>query len=91
MMTSNCFLYPTVVVQMKSNRSTHSVEFEQWSLGSVGLDGEGLHSSQEAHLHSTGLKGNLRKLSGINLQIHQQVWKHLGKLQKTEKYRAKTG
>lgn len=64
------------------NNSTHSIEFEQWDLGTIWLDGRSLKSSLKAQFNNTRLEGKQRHLSGINLQIHQQTWKHFGKLQR---------
>lgn len=72
-------------INRPENRSTHNIEFEQWGLGTIFLDGESLNSALEAQFNSTRLEGKQWNLSGINLQIHQQPWKHLGKLQRKRK------
>lgn len=66
----------------QQRKGTHNIEFEQWGLGAIWLDGEGLDSAREAQFNSIRLEGKHWNLSGINLQIHQQTWKHLGKLQR---------
>lgn len=68
-------------IDRPEDKSTHNIEFEQWGLGTIWLDGESLNCAQEAQCNSTRLEGKQWNLSGINLQIHQQTWKHLGKLQ----------
>lgn len=69
-------------INRPEDKSTHNIEFEQWGLGTIWLDGEGLNCALEAQCNSTRLEGKQWNLSGINLQIHQQTWKHLGKLQR---------
>lgn len=61
---------------------THNIEFEQWGLGTISLNGEGLDGTLEAQFNSIRLEGKHWNLSGVNLQIHHQPWKHLGKLQR---------
>lgn len=63
-------------------QNTHNIEFEQWSLGAIGLDGKGLDSAQKVQFNSTILEGKKWSVSGINLQIHQQTWVHVGELQR---------
>ena len=63
---------------------THNIECEQWGLGTIWLDGQSLNSTRKVLFNNTGLEGEHRHLSGRNLQIHQQIWKHLGKLQRVK-------
>ncbi|KAG7226985.1 hypothetical protein INR49_022331 [Caranx melampygus] len=54
-------------------------------LGTVRLDGEGLYRDLEGRLSSIRVEGKHWSISGINLQIHEQTRKHLGKLQREGK------
>ena len=62
--------------------STHNVELEQWGLGTVWLDGESLDGAPQVQIDGARQEREQGNLSGINLQTHQQAWKHLRKLQR---------
>lgn len=56
------------------------MEFEQWDLGPIWLDGESFNSALNRQLNNSRLEGKHGHFSGIDLQNHQKSGKHLGKL-----------